>query len=220
MQAKINTFDGAVEQQACLSVSDFDQALNDALSALSVNSFIEQESLDQLQHARQHVLPNMFASLSSGNGQTKNILWSGWGWQSIISTPELRIGLLEIHKNKSIPIHDHPGACGTLIVLKGNLEVSIYQSNSNQQTGETGFAVLSKQHRQIVKEKESAIITETEGNIHSLASMTDTCIVLDILLRPYDERLRTWYMPVVGQPSGKNSFSCFRMNNKRFLNKG
>ena len=200
-----------------LSAADYDQVLNDALSALLANSYVEQSSLDQLQQARQYLFPTMYARLLSGAAQANSNTWSGWGWQSIIDTPDLRIGLLEIHSNKNIPIHDHPGACGTLIVLQGKLEVSTYQSSINKEMAKSGLAVLSKQGKQILEEKEFALITETEGNIHSLASVSDVCIVLDILLRPYDEGLRTWYMPASEQFSETDSLVCFCVNNKHFL---
>jgi hypothetical protein len=217
MQTKTNASIDTTSQQDVLSVADYDQVLNDALSALLVNSHIEQRSLDQLQQARQYLFPTMYTRLSSGMGEVNRNTWSGWGWQSIIDSPDLRIGLLEIHRNKSIPIHDHPGACGTLIVLKGKLDVSTYQSSSNNEMDRSGLAVLSKQSKQILEEKEFALITETEGNIHSLASVSDVCVVLDILLRPYDESLRTWYMPASEQVSETDSLVCFCVNNKHFL---
>jgi hypothetical protein len=216
MQTKTNASIDTAGQQDILSVADYDQVLNDALSALLVNSHVEQHSLDQLQHARQYLFPTMYTRLSPGVSGTSNT-WSGWGWQSIIDKSDLRIGLLEIHRNKSIPIHDHPGACGTLIVLKGKLDVTTYKSSINNEMAKSGLAVLSKQSKQILKEKEFALITETEGNIHSLASESDVCIVLDILLRPYDETLRTWYMPASEQVSETESLVCFCVNNKHFL---
>jgi hypothetical protein len=219
MHINRKTSNDCAGEQAFLSAADYDQVLNDAVSALLAKSHIEQSTLDQLQQARQYIFPNLCDSLSSGVSQASHKMWSGWGWQSIISRPDLSVGLLEIYKNNLIPIHDHPGGCGTLIVLQGKLAVSTYKSSSNNEMARSGLAFLSKQSKQILEEKEFAIITETEGNIHSLASVSDVSIVLDILLKPYDENHRSWYMPASDQGSEPDSFVCFRVNNSHLFNR-
>jgi len=221
MQSKINSYLGAVEIQApVISAADYIQVLNNAVSALSAKSYIEQSSLDQLQQAYQYIFSTIETCMSTGLSQSISKMWSGWGWQSLISKPELHIGLLEIHQYSNIPIHDHPGGCGILIVLKGKLAVTTYQNSDDSNTGSSGLAVLYKQASHILQEKEYVSITETEGNIHSLASINESCLVLDILLKPYDENLRTWYMPVSEQVSDKNSFVCFCVNRLNDFGKG
>lgn len=220
MQTKLSPSVDANELQASVSVADYDVVLNRALSALSAKAYIEPSSLDQLKQARQYLFSTIDTCLSCGLTQSGNSMWSGWGWQSIIAKPDLRIGLMELHRDKSIPIHDHPEGCGILVVLKGRLAISTYQASNNKKMEKSVLVVLSKKERQILKEKEFALITETEGNIHSLASMDDICIVLDILLKPYDENQRSWYMPTSEQTAEKGPFVCFSVNNSHFMNKG
>ena len=216
MQTKTNPSVDNTGIQASVQAADYDQVLNLAVSVLLANSSIEQNSIEQLQHARSYLFSAIDSSLSSSAGQSNSKMWSGWGWQPIINKSDLRIGLLEIHREHSIPIHDHPGGCGTLIVLKGKLAVTTYQTRFDREMEKSGLVVLSKLGSQSFEEKEYAIITETEGNIHSLTSISDVSVVLDILLKPYDESRRTWYIPVSEQVSDENSFICFSVNNRHF----
>jgi hypothetical protein len=194
-----------------------ESALMRAVLTLIEKTAINKKSLSQFYILREKMLVWCGQELMAGDRQKKTRTWAGWGWKPYVSEPELNIGLLRIYKNNPIPIHDHPGASGVLLVLEGELKIDEFEIEHVVENESIRLANLSRNHQKNLKTSQFSIITPDEGNIHSLSTTSDVCTVLDVLLQPYDESKRTWYLPVNEKISTENIFTVFRLNNQSVL---
>ena len=119
-----------------------------------------------------------------------------WGWMSALDKPECSAGTLTVFVDQAIPLHDHPGSTGLLLMLQGSARVSSYRLVESdalkqpstlklEQTGETMLAVGQFTH-----------FGPGENNIHSLQAIDQDCILFDLLFSPYQPHQRCFYMPV------------------------
>lgn len=191
-------------------------ALDNAVSELVDKAAIGENSVNQFYKLREQLLVWCRDQLASNAEIAKSRTWANWGWQPYISEPEIRIGLLEIYKNDPIPIHDHPGASGILLVFEGELVIKQYELEHVVRENRMNLANLSMRSQQRLANTQYAFITPGQGNIHSLDAVSDVCIVLDVLLTPYDEKQRSWFLPVNNKTSHSRIFTAFRLNEQTF----
>ena len=120
-----------------------------------------------------------------------------WRHQPLIDTPHLRVGLLTVFRFSSIPLHDHPGACGLQKVLSGKIRVGHYDQESGLENSERVVWLNRKAVRDYAA-GESACYHRDSGNVHQVTSLDSKSILLNMVVRPYDEKKRSWYFPVTG----------------------
>ena len=120
-----------------------------------------------------------------------------WQHQPLIETPDLRIGLLTVFRFSSIPLHDHPGACGLLKVLSGKIRVGHYDLESSSENSQRVVWLNRKTVREYAV-GESACYHRHSENVHQVTSLDSKSILLNMVVRPYDETKRSWYFPVTG----------------------
>ena len=118
-----------------------------------------------------------------------------WQHQPLIEAPHLRVALLTVSRFSAIPLHDHPGACGLQKVLSGRVRVSHYDRESVLEN--SGRVVwLNRKAVREYAEGESACYHWNSENLHEVTSLTSKSILLNMVVRPYDEKKRSWYFPV------------------------
>jgi hypothetical protein len=119
-----------------------------------------------------------------------------WLWTSVSETPELRAGLITIYRGQPIPPHDHPGASGLLLVLRGCLRVSTYALARQQ--GNAVATRLDRVSSRTLAVGETSGFGACETNIHALESLSPSSSAIDFIWPSYDERERCWYLRVWG----------------------
>ena len=119
---------------------------------------------------------------------------AGWHFQEFIRNKELSIGLLDFSKGDSLPVHDHPGSTGLLLVLDGELIIENFSIECDDP--KSRIVNVKRSNELSLKPGEFSVFTPNQGNIHTLVSTSKSCWVLDILISPYAEADRTWFMPL------------------------
>jgi len=190
----------------------FQDYIEDAIFSLQDKIDINIESLDLFHKMKTELYEWISKQLITISVATNKEKWPQWDWNSFSDDAELRIGLLTIYKDKPIPIHDHPGATGLLLVLEGHLNLAEYQLQHIKQMSKISCAGLSCVSEKDIYRGECAHITPHSGNIHAVSSESEACIVLDILFTSYDESKRNWYTPTSKENRSGEVFSTFCLN--------
>lgn len=100
----------------------------------------------------------------------------------LLATDTSRASLRVIHPERSIPLHDHPGAYGVQRVVVGEAEVSAYHrvaipaSSKDVTLLEQGPLVRLKQDQQ-------TFFTPYSRNLHAIRAISPRCIMLNIECR-------------------------------------
>lgn len=136
---------------------------------------------------------------------------TGWCFQEFHRCNALSVGLLAFTKNDRLPAHDHPGSTGLLLVLDG--ELSIQTFSIDEQDGGRMVNVRNNNEFSLTA-GEHSIFTPDENNIHTLISQSESCRVLDILITPYKEEERTWFMPMSVSATDSGSYKAIKLNKK------
>jgi len=197
------------DHEFTLNSSKLGEVLATAVAELRQKTPIDPESLNQFVQLRDVMLAWCETELANHNKQCTAESWSGWDWRPYVDDAGNRLGLLQLYKNNPTPIHDHPGAGGILLVLQGELELCEYQLEQTDAAGRLKLAQLSVAVHKHLGPGQFTLITPESGNLHSLGAASDTCIVLSVLLKTYDETQRTWYLPVTETISPETPFTAF-----------
>jgi hypothetical protein len=192
--------------------STLESCLSNAIRTLVNRSRIRPEALDGFARLRRTLLEWVEVNRTSSPFKTHDGSWKHWDWNVFTDETEIRVGLISLYRNRPIPIHDHPGANGLLLVLNGELKINEYELLDSNVTNNLSLSELTLTGKTLLKANEYACITPESGNIHSLGTESEVCTVLDVLLTPYDETQRTWFMPITDQVSVGQQFSAFRVN--------
>jgi len=119
-----------------------------------------------------------------------------WGWKSIYEDELGRVGLFSVYRNAPVPMHDHPGTHGVLMVIEGEVEVERYTLQEQYRNrNESGIVELDFCERKMLKPFEITWFQEKEGNIHGLKSLSDQCVMLKMQLPCEANDNRSWYFP-------------------------
>lgn len=192
------------------SVPTYGYAIDQGLQQLSSQAGVSTNDIDLCQTLRSELLDLIHAKLIQLEQPQILEQLSRWGWQSWMDTQALRIGFLTVDANKPIPIHDHPGSAGLLIVLQGKLQVQQFTASTEHTSARR--IELSLEQELDAGPGEFVTFSPFAGNIHSVRAHEETCIVLDVLLTPYKEQERGWYMPIGENRRGQTQFNTIRVS--------
>jgi len=119
-----------------------------------------------------------------------------WGWKSLHEDNLGKVGLFSIYKDTPVPLHDHPGTCGVMMVLDGEVEVERYSlADKYQDSASSGLVEMKKCERKLLRPFDVTWFEETEGNIHGFETKTDQCVLLKMQLPLIPDKSRSWYFP-------------------------
>lgn len=119
-----------------------------------------------------------------------------WGSRTIHEDELGKVGLLSIYKGTPVPLHDHPGARGVLMVLDGKAELERYNLMEKYQDSQSsGLVEMESCERRVLKPFDVTWFEETEGNIHGFEAKTDQCVLLKIQMPVQPVSSRSWYFP-------------------------
>lgn len=134
-----------------------------------------------------------------------------WEQDVLVSDASLRAGVLTVYGGKPVPIHDHPGSAGLLLVVDGILGVREFCRADTSGQGATATALRMLGERRFAPAQHT-LITPEAGNLHSLAAHSEVCVALDILFTPCAEFRRTWYMPLDWRYGDTSPFPAMSFN--------
>jgi len=134
----------------------------------------------------------------------------GWQYNEFHRNELLSMGLLNFGPSDRLPVHDHPGSTGLLFVLNGSMAVRQFEIEDKQ--NRCVDIRMSDEH--IVNAGEFHIFTPDHGNVHTLIAQSESVQVLDIVLDPYREEARTWFMPVNTENNDGTAYSAVKLRRK------
>ncbi|MEM6380618.1 MAG: hypothetical protein AAF705_20715, partial [Bacteroidota bacterium] len=116
---------------------------------------------------------------------------------------DFQISLFQFEKGEYIPHHDHPHMTGVLNVISGNLLAKNYnveaqgsasrEIKKGDQTFEVKNCILREVESEVLKAGDVGILTEEEGNIHSIMPNEFTQMV-DVFTPAYKQNTNAqWY---------------------------
>jgi hypothetical protein len=157
-------------------------------------------SIAELQRAAEHLHQRLlgesgYLSLTKAAFELNPSVTHPWGWIPIIQTPGVHAGLLMTYRFHPIPLHDHPNSSGGQLVIRGRVKVHRFNLLHSEET--TQSLVKLERFRSItLSVGDTDGHTATLGNIHRLETESPRCLLLCMHAPPYDERKRSWYVPV------------------------
>jgi hypothetical protein len=170
------------------------------------------QQLAQRQGVKQHLLERYSNSIEqflvtacgeTGTADTNTRSHQPWGWSPMLESPDLNVGALTVFMDSDIPLHDHPGSSGLLIVLRGRVRVQSYQVASAGDLRQVQPLELEQTGNVELDEGQYISFGPSENNIHSLHAIDDDCVLFDVLFSPYQPAQRSYFMPVTPQsPTG------------------
>ena len=119
-----------------------------------------------------------------------------WVWRPLLETEALRIGFLVLYRYGRMPLHDHPGASGAQLVIKGGVRIQQFQHQSGPEAY-GGLRILELVLDREFREGEVASYKADTGNIHGLEAMQPSAVLFTVTVPPpYRGKERAWYYPL------------------------
>lgn len=191
----------------------FAKMLDTGLEQLACRAGVAPADLQAVQRLRDDIAAWTGAMYNSVRTTTELSETQGWGWLPFRDDASLRLGLLTIHSGQPISIHDHPGSTGLLLILEGSLQIINYACASPiKPTATRQMVSLTETGKQSLSAGDITLFDPTEGNIHAVAADRGPCVVLDILLSPYSDDERGWYMPLDDKAASRGKFTAMRLS--------
>lgn len=135
-----------------------------------------------------------------------------WGWRSIHEDALGKVGLFSMYKDSPVPLHDHPGTCGVMMVVDGEVEVERYRLTEVSRKKEaSGLVEMESCDRKLLKPFEITWFDETEGNIHGFETKTEQCVMLKVQIPAMVSGSRSWYFPTCVFDSERKSIQARRI---------
>lgn len=123
--------------------------------------------------------------------RTKN-----WGWKTVFQDTLGKAGLFSVYKEAPVPLHDHPGTRGVMMVVEGEVEVERFTLKAEyRQSSESGPVELQRCDKKVLKPYDITWFGPEKGNVHSMQALTDQCVMLKVQLSQMKAD-RSWYFPL------------------------
>jgi len=134
-----------------------------------------------------------------------------WDWFLLHQDDDIRAGVIGIHPYRPVPIHDHPGTSGIMLVLEGHLVEHSYQVDD--ETGQRGDKanLIPGQTRYLDKDGWSVFMSDW-NNLHSLSAMSRPALALSIHFHPNRQQSRSWFH-ITNPDSGPAGVTAIRTHN-------
>ena len=105
----------------------------------------------------------------------------------------MKVSLVTLEKGRGLPLHDHPGASGMMLVIDGS--VSVCHCNVKpRQPGQ--ILSLSVVHKNTLNPGETSWFTETERNVHSVDAISERAVLLVVHTPAFVAQQQSYYFPI------------------------
>lgn len=122
-----------------------------------------------------------------------------WGWKTVYEDSLGKAGLFSIYDNAPVPLHDHPGSRGAIMVIEGEVEVDRYDLHESSRHHQgSGVVELERYDTTLLKPFDITWFGKDEGNIHGMRAVSGQCVMLKVQLMSVDAGDRSWYFPIAG----------------------
>lgn len=158
--------------------------LVDALSSAALGAAEKHQALLQLQAGLANQ-PGFQEALDQARQVRHTALFS----HTLFTDARVHVGLLGIYRHQPVPIHDHPGCAGGLVLLQGRASLSEYQPLGRLD----GLYRLERSAHREMEAGEAHSFTSRHGNIHGLQAQSELCLALTAHVPSVSRNQRTLY---------------------------
>ncbi len=157
-------------------------------SSTSERQFAEASQQDFLLALKAEMAESGISRLVGNAAKANNGRWFS---KVLMQNQERSCSLLVIKAGATIPLHDHPGASGTHLVLNGSTQH--YQFNVTGKHNGAWTLVGVPKARKLLKPSDMVSFHSDHGNAHSFIAGAEDCILIHITQR--SNQPSYWYIP-------------------------
>jgi hypothetical protein len=129
----------------------------------------------------------------------------------LMSTPDLRAGVIGLHPLRPIPLHDHPGVWSAQRVLSGRLRVRRYDRREKPSSS-ASLALLERLEDRELAPGGATMVAPSEGNIHGLTALGRPAVILSVRTRSVGAKPGSWFLPVDPLRDSLPTLLCNRLS--------
>ena len=109
----------------------------------------------------------------------------------------LRVNLISIKSGSSLPLHDHPGSSGSMMVISGEARIIVCEQEKLSINTNQSRCTLSIIENKIITTGETSCFTQEQHNIHSVEAMTDRVVIMVIHTSPFAVNQQTYFFTAI-----------------------
>jgi hypothetical protein len=141
---------------------------------------------------------------------------------SLFENDFLRVNLISIKKERALPMHDHPGSSGAMMVISGKVHAIAFEEEKSADNTQSSN-ILTITDSKIASVNETGCFTEDQYNIHSIKALTNRAVLMVIHTPPFAANQQTFFFTanplqkvgsqILVQPVRAQASEKFRKNN-------
>lgn len=134
-----------------------------------------------------------------------------WSGNTLYEDELGRLSLIRLYLGTPVPLHDHPGCEGAMMVISGAAEIQRYTIQSQTEEGSWGEIVeLDVNPERFLEQYDTTLFGKVRSNIQGLNSRTPDTIILKVQSPSELKNEQNWYYPL-GDVDEDNMLSAKRV---------
>lgn len=105
----------------------------------------------------------------------------------------LRVNLIAIKPEHNLPLHDHPGSSGSMMVISGDVRTIVCKQEKLSVNTKQSSCMLTVVENKIFPTGEISCFTRDQHNIHSIEAVTDRAVIMVVHTSPFALDQQTYF---------------------------
>ena len=120
-----------------------------------------------------------------------------WSGNTLYEDELGRLSLIRLYPGTPVPLHDHPGCEGAMMVISGAAEIQRYTIQSHTEEGSWGEVVeLDINPERFLEQYDTTLFGKVRSNIQGLNARTPDTIILKVQSPSELKDEQNWYYPL------------------------
>ena len=116
-----------------------------------------------------------------------------WDWFLLHQDEDIRCGVIAVNPYRPVPVHNHTGSSGILLVLEGQMVERCFQLDDSSESS-TGLVKLIPGETRYLDAGQWGVHLPDWNNLHSLSATDGPALALSIQFNPSSEKARSWFL--------------------------
>jgi len=104
---------------------------------------------------------------------------------SLFENDFLRVNLVTIKPKGSLPLHDHPGSAGAMMVISGDVRTVVCEQIQPMDKTNQSKSMLNIIENKVLTTGESGCFTQEQHNIHSFEALSERAVLMVVHAQPF-----------------------------------
>lgn len=136
---------------------------------------------------------------------------------SIFNSHFLNVKLITITPEHSLPLHDHPGTSGSMMVISGQVHAVVCEQDSLQNNRQA-CSMLKIVANTTLSHCDSCCFTQSQHNIHRLKALTESAVILIAHVNPFAINKQSYFFSNSLPQKLHSHIKVQRVRNRAFQN--